>query len=166
MVPFRSVLAASCVVLFAPAPAAAQEAPPVPLDSRVRVTTAADAAIPETGRLRAWSDSAFLLERADRSRASIPLSDVARLELSEGTLGHALLGGLIGVGAALAVTGVLALTMEENENTSWAAVGGILAVPGGLLGLLVGSRIRTETWREIPLDADRPDDPARVSGRP
>ena len=161
---FLTFAFSTCVLVppFLPA----QEAPPVPTGSRVRVTTAADAAIPETGTLRTWSDAAFLLERADRSRASIPLSEVARLELSEGTHGHALLGGLIGVGAALAVTGVLALTMEENENTSWAAVGGILAVPGGLLGLLVGSRIRTEEWREIPLDADRPNDPERVSGRP
>lgn len=148
------VVAATGAALLLPTRASAQSLPPVPLDSRVRVVTEAEPAPSEVGWLRAWDGSALLLEREDGHDRSIPLSDVARLELSEGTHGHTVTGLLIGFGVGLATSAIFAATTETDYDFGYEMLMGtiVFAVPATGVGALVGALIRTERWEEVPLN--------------
>jgi hypothetical protein len=95
----------------------------------------------------------------------VPLSYLARLEVSRGRKSNALKGLLIGsvvgvgVGAALGIWGASRPTSTSEavwcyEGTAaCAAVGGlVVGAAGGLVGLGIGALSKTERWEEVPLD--------------
>jgi len=87
---------------------------PVQLNSRVRVTTRSGPGSELVGNLSAWSTDSLELQQRGRSAALIPFSDVARLEISRGTKGHAGTGALIGAGLGALIGGSIK-TEEWDE---------------------------------------------------
>jgi hypothetical protein len=119
--------------------------PPVPLDSRVRVTINAYTGPPVIGNVEAWDEQSIELERPGFAPMAIELSDIAKLEISRGERNHLLWGALIGAGIGVGVN-ALFVSLDEAEGISVVFVG-----LGAGLGALVGALIRTEKWQDVPL---------------
>jgi hypothetical protein len=166
------------ILLFMPLQGAlAQERPPAPEPgARVRVTFPCGQS-PETApTARAWcrAEGPLLGLEADVITLGAPgptsryaLDELGGLEVSEGRRGHARVGAgagfLAGIGAALVVLNSGGSTapcdrarnqdaMSAGECIGWKAAGGIA---GAALGALVGALIRTERWRDVPLETLR-----------
>ena len=128
--------------------------------SRVRVTSIALGTQRVVGTLvSATSDSVIFTPVGVVSAMSLKTVDVKRLEVSRGRNRHLWKGPLIGflVGAGL-TAGYAAATWDKN-NTNFIDFGrwgdaGLAAIPGGLVGLLVGSIFgarEVESWKTVPL---------------
>lgn len=164
----RAPIVAFASLAWLPVPLAAQEAPPVPIDSRVRVTTEARPGAPYVGTLRTWDGSGFVVEEPGPLVHRIRIPEVERFELSKGTHGHALTGGLIGFGLGALVTTFSAITNDTDTSTEFIVLAGgaVFAGGGALLGALIGSQAKTEEWNPVPLDSNRRDAPDAVAARP
>lgn len=154
-------LAASTCVLVPPL-LPAQEAPPVPVGTRVRVTMDPPPGVERlqyVGRITAWDDVGFRVDDEKLGDARVYLSEMQALERSLGRKNRTWLGALLGglTGAAIGL-GVAAIAAEDCESPSgtgecglaylWIPPAGLLL--GGLGGGIVGSRSSRETWEPIP----------------
>jgi hypothetical protein len=152
----RACAVAGLAVLAGSLPATAADEGVVPAGSRVRVSTPKGRLV---GRFVGQQKMTLLLEREKDGRTEtldIPLSDVSRLEVSQGSGGRgkgAMIGVLAGLGAAVAI-GLLAgedcssrgdLCFDHGSVILGSAA---LAVPlGGLVGLAIPPG---EKWRPAP----------------
>jgi len=150
--------------------AAQTEVSPVLLDSRVRVTTHSAPDLATAGTLESWDGHSLELSGSGFAPQTIPLSDLAKLEISRGKKGHWLAGTLIGTGV-----GVLAgLIIAQNTTTDVdpesvveaandAGIVAISALSGMVIGAAIGGLIKTEKWEEVPLPTVAPQGPAAVA---
>jgi hypothetical protein len=139
---------------------AQQSEVPVAEGERVRVTKYSAPDPRFVGSLASWSADSLNLFRDALPDATIPLSDVAKLEISRGMHGHASTGALIGggIGAVIGLAAVISAAADDNSD-DWveispgeAALGGLMLTGlGAGVGALIGLVIRTEEWEEVPL---------------
>ena len=133
----------------------------IPAGARVRVSTPALSQRAVTGRYDGLEgDSLSLMLAPPGSLLRIPVSEVTRLELSDGrSRGRgAAVGALIGFGAGVA-GGFLCLALcptAPGSGANLAPVGGlflglVVGVPVG--GVLGGTVFAPERWRPIPVPA-------------
>lgn len=122
----------------------------------------------ETGVLRRLGPDELVLEEGG-SLTTYSVASITRLEASAGSTSRWKAGGLIGFVAGTALTfAVLNSGSPDSTNPcdpgdNQDAIGGpgtclLIAgvaggVPGGLIGMFVGSRFRRERWVEVPLGA-------------
>jgi hypothetical protein len=92
---------------------------------------------------------------------TISLTDVTRLEVSQGRKSNALKGLLIGSLVGVPIGAVLGFVESESSGeplctgstVACAAVGAAaVGVVGGLVGLGIGAVSKSERWEEVPLD--------------
>lgn len=170
----RSIVPVLLLASFAPL--VAQE--PVPVleaGSRIRVTFPCEMAfgkVPQSsgracrsdGRLARLTGDTIVIEAGD-STATHPLKSVSRVEASAGTRSHWLAGAGIGFAVGWTVayvalsSGGSTSTCDQSANQDAASVGGCIALatlvggmPGFGLGAVAGLFIRSERWREVPLN--------------
>ena len=147
------------ISLLAPLRLTAQVASPlVPVDSRVRVTQYDPPGLEFVGTVTQWRVDTLTGAAESGAPFSTPLSNVARLEVSAGTKGHARTGALIGggIGAALGLVAVIAVATDDvpgewfEPTTGETAVGAVLLTATGAgLGALIGALNRSEDWQDV-----------------
>jgi hypothetical protein len=166
------LLVVTGLLTLSPAWLAAQtEVSPVLLDSRVRVTTHSAPGLATAGTLESWDGESFELVGSGFAPQTIPLSDLAKLEISRGKKGHWLAGTLIGAGLGIGV-GLLAasggtfddpIDQSVFEQSTDAGIVIASTLAGAGLGALVGALIKTEKWEEVPIPKAVPQGPAAVA---
>ena len=133
---------------------------PVPLDSRVRVTTRSAPGLESVGALAAWDGTSLELSGSDFELETIPLSDLATLEISRGKKGHWVRGTLIGtvIGITAGLISAQNSTVDDYPLEPLADATGVFlsALSGMVLGAAVGSLIKTEKWEDVPLPGGEP----------
>lgn len=157
-----SLLLLSLVSVPSTAAHAQVQDPEIPPGARVRVSAPAlgqGAVIGGYGGLDA--DSLSLMPARTGSLVRIPLSQISRLELSDGRnrAGGAAVGALLGFGVSVA-GGFLCLAVcptPSGGGANLAPVGGLflgifVGVPVG--GVLGGTVFAPERWRPIPVPAE------------
>jgi hypothetical protein len=129
-------------------------APPVQLDSRVRVTMRVPRGHEFVGRIDGWDERSLNLSVGDYQAQTFPLSDLAKLEISRGMKGNAGTGALIGAGIGL-VAGVIGATQVDAEKDAYGlarfAIVFYSILGGTALGAVTGVFIRTEHWEDVTL---------------
>ena len=165
--PLLALLSSGCVFLYGPQILPPpQSRPALSPGRRVRVFVPASDDYVRIATLVALTADSIVLERVpDRSgwtvpraiqmRTTLPIGAVGRLEVSRGFQGH-LEEGLI---AGAIAGGALALAVGECHDTGWMGPDcnhpermAFAFVPTVILGGLLGNRIETERWEEVPLD--------------
>lgn len=150
-------LIAAAMLMISPAELAGQvETLPIPLDSRVRVTTRASPGHEFVGNIDSWDGTSLGLSQPEYETQTVPLSYVVKLEISRGRKGNAGTGAWIGTVAGL-VAGVIAAIVFEPENDAYGlgriAIVTYSTLAGAGVGTLTGALIKTEKWEEVPLPA-------------
>lgn len=175
----QKLLAVTGLLVLSPAWLAAQtEVSPVLIDSRIRVTTHSAPGLESVGTFDSWDGSSLELSGANLAPQTIPLSDLAKLEISRGKKGHWGKGALIGTGLGL-VAGIIAARIDQVEidDSNWlfagseeqlepisdAAIVFVSTVTGAALGGIIGALIKTERWEEVPLPTATPQEPPAVA---
>jgi hypothetical protein len=106
-----------------------------------------------TGTLVEISDTALSLQTAAPAELhTIPLAQINRLEVSQGEKGNGIIGAIVGVpvgwfGAALFFSD------DDPVEAGTGAIAGTLV--GAAAGYLVGSLIKSERWKRVPIGGDR-----------
>ena len=176
----QKLLVVTGLLALSPAWLAAQtEVSPVLVDSRVRVTTHSAPGLATAGTLESWDGESLELSGSGFAPQTIPLSDLAKLEISRGKKGHWLAGTLIGAGLGIGVGLVAAsgneaepsdpsnlfepFAAELGETTEDAGIVLLSTLAGAGLGALVGALIKTEKWEEVPIPTAAPQGPAAVA---
>ena len=153
------ILAAAALGVSAPGATAQVEAISFPVDEPVRVWRHSMPEVPLTGRVSSWTYDTLNLVQPPGPPAVIPLSDLARMEVSR-TKGHAGTGALIGGGISAALGLALGIA-AANDDFFDADAGDVVAATlvmgasGAALGALIGLMVRTEEWEEVPLPPRR-----------
>ena len=140
----------------------AQEQPPVEAGSRIRVTAPTVGADKLAGECVEVDATRLRVQAEEQaSPMTISLTDVTRLEVSQGRKSNALKGLLIGsiVGVPAGAVLVLLWTTRGSDNPcsdypAACAAGGaaVVGVTGALVGLGIGALSKSERWEEVPLD--------------
>lgn len=159
------LLVGAILAVVAPKTCLAQTVAP---GSRVRVTAPEMALDRQHGRLL-WLDAdSLVLESAGADlgardaapvRWVVPRDLLAEVENSQGRRGHPWKGLLIGTAVGLTVglietdfgKSTVMCSGSGDYRTLCAAVIGGFTVGGSVLGLVVGSLVRTERWSPVPL---------------
>jgi len=140
----------------APASADVRTEPPGSMSidpgTRIRVTAVAPTRVKKAtpGWFEGWDpDTLRILRDPDRERVAIPTDSVRRLELSAGTKGDPVAGGILGF-AVGTVAGVFVTAMVAEQDPSSHAEYALLTTMVGftILGVVVGSRTKSERWKE------------------
>ena len=126
--------------------------------SRVRVTALGLSTDRRTGTLVSGNnDSVTLLPGHAELPTSVRTSSITRLEIFRGSSTHKLKGLLIGFATGAVVAGaVTAATWHPTGDFDFGRWGdaGLIAVPGGLagglIGLLIGA-VPLERWIDVPI---------------
>lgn len=134
----------------------------IPPGSVLRVKLKGDPQTVLFGTLvRVQRDTVSLRPRYDPAATltTVPLANVAGVDISQGTHGHAKTGAFIGGGLG-ALTGAVIFAgyrdmfglASESEKAGAALLGGVVCGAGGAaVGALVGSVIRSEGWKSAPV---------------
>jgi hypothetical protein len=157
----RTVLSLAVLPLLIPLQSiTAQQAPPIETDSRIRVT-APTAGADKLAGVCVEVDATRLRVQAEEqvSPLTISLTDVTRLEVSQGRksntlkgLGFGALGGAV-IGAVAGVIVEASCTYECWGTAATALIGaGVFSVTGAVIGIVAGTLIKSERWEEVPLD--------------
>ncbi len=95
-------------------------------------------------------------------RTRVALASVARLDVRWGRKDHVVMGGLIGFVAGAAVGGVIGYAGGDDPPASCfmfctagdkARVSGVLlGGAGAVVGLIAGAFIKSDRWKEVPLE--------------
>lgn len=176
MRPLAIVSVASMLAVLA-VPAHAQQTPPatprtatvLPIVPGARVKISASTLVSPllANYLEMKGDTAVFIEAAaGRGIWTFTLDQITRIEQSQGekryNSGPMLKGALIGIPAgALAFWGTTGMFHPSDSTTQFnrGATAAIGALVGGVVGVIVGSRINQERWMAVPL-------PHRVSFNP
>lgn len=137
-------------------PTTAQQ-PPIPLGTRVRITTPAART---AGRLVRLRTDTVAIDR-DGSTLVVPAVRITRFDVSRGRRSRtgrgALLGALIGTAAGIAAGAILCSGDRcESSGGDFAGVGILALGGGGLLaglgiGAVAGALVTNERWEEVSL---------------
>ena len=169
----QKLLVVTGLLALSPAWLAAQtEVSPVLIDSRIRVTTHSAPGLATAGTLESWDGHSFELSGSGFAPQTIPLSDLAKLEISRGKKGHWLAGTLIGTGVGIGVGLLAASANNVDDPASDDPIEGIAhsvseqgmdlsivflsTLAGAGLGALVGALIKTEQWEEVAIPTAAP----------
>jgi hypothetical protein len=144
------------------------------LDSRVRVTTHSAPGLATAGTLESWNGHSLELSGSGFAPQTIPLSDLAKLEISRGKKGHWLAGTLIGTGAGVVAGLIIAQNSTADvDPENWfsgmaepmedAGIVAISGLSGMVIGAVIGGLIKTEKWEEVPIPTTAPQGPAAVA---
>lgn len=133
-----------------------QDVPPVSLGARVRVTTIPGTSYPHrvVGTLLELSPEHLTL-RASRARGrdiQLPRTAVSRLEVSRGRhskVGAGLALGFLGGAAVGALVGANSDCGEYSGGVCAGATALVLALPGLLVGGVIGATTHVDRWEEI-----------------
>ena len=156
------------LLLVSLASLSAQQAPPVEVGSRVRVTAPGLGIYRQVATLEAWRGDTLVLA-AERTM-NCPLASVTRLEVSRGreqsTGTAALVGFLVGsgVGAGLGLVLCLQAPWGGGCGGGVAVVAAIFGGVGAGLGVLSTAHVR-ERWEEISVGRVRVAPVATSDGR-
>ncbi|MEW6051278.1 MAG: hypothetical protein AB1644_09505 [Candidatus Zixiibacteriota bacterium] len=159
---FRTLSALVVSVLFiTPTVSSAEDSRDL-LNHRVRVTAPAFSSQRIDGLVASFNDNTLRLEdcRPNLDLQLVPTASITKIERFEGRHGNTLKGALIGGGIGLATFGILVVTDTDNDPNGWeefedamTVAFGVMFVGGGTLtGGLIGTFIRNDRWREVPLD--------------
>ncbi len=102
-----------------------------------------------------------LRSETHHSSLVLPLASLTKLEVSQGITSHTGLGAGIGFVIGTVVGGALVIGVCTDEFLGPCTIGQVAAglaitiLPPTALGALIGSAIRTEQWKEVPLDRIR-----------
>ena len=159
----RSILSLAVVPLLIPLQfTSAQQVPPIETGSRIRVTAPA-LGVDKLVGTSVEADATRIRVQADdqASPMTISLTDVTRLEVSQGQKSRVGRGALIGLGVGAGVGAVLGFVLGSEaciDSGSTCPGFGALVVGGGLgilgagVGAGIGALIKSERWEEVPLD--------------
>jgi hypothetical protein len=134
----------------------------IPAGTRLRVRLKGDPQTVLFGTLvRVQRDTVLLQPRYDPAATltTVPLANVARVDISQGRHGHAKAGAFIGGGLGALTGGVIFAGFRNmfglasgSEKAGAAFVGAVVGGAGGAaVGALVGSGIRSEGWKNAPV---------------
>ena len=147
-------LAVLCVAL----PAQGEDAPiGLSVGARVRLTAPSVSRRTLVGELVRQDGTALDIRQADGSSTSVPISSIARLQVSSGKKRHILLGAFCGAALGVGYT-LIALRCRHpgycEDNAGFIHAGLVVLGGGGAItGALVGTVVRTEQWTTVPLPA-------------
>ena len=109
------------------------------------------------GTLASWEGEQLTVEVVKpghlRGRVTFVVDSITKFEMRTGQTSSARAGLWIGILAGGAAGAVWCDNFGRCDKTLVAA--GLFALPGALLGALIGSHVRTERWEEVPLDQFR-----------
>ncbi len=133
----------------------AQESPPVKVGDRVRVTAPALEVRDLVGTYIAVRGDTLELE-SEATLLAIPMASVTRLEVVDGRKSGLVKGGVVGLVVGVGI-GVAKVSGCGSGDDCFDAGLWLSAPPlaGMLLGGVVGALIKTDRWREVPLDRPR-----------
>jgi hypothetical protein len=144
-------LVAGALMVFAtdlPAQTAPDSDPVVQAGSRVRITSMDSLRV--TGRVAAINDERLFVQPRHGVPVAIPITSIETVQISRGHRSHTLKGALIGgliTGSAAALLFSRDGTAEYGGRTGAAGYGFTLgAVPGLLVGTVVGYLTSPERW--------------------
>ena len=134
----------------------------IPPGTRLRVRLKGDPQTVLFGTLvRVQRDTVLLQPPYDPAATltTVPLTNVAGVDISQGTHGHAKTGAFIGGGLGALAGGVIFAGFRDmfglasgSEKAGAALIGGVVGGAGGAaVGAIVGSVIRSEGWKSAPV---------------
>ncbi len=148
-----SALPIVALVTLAPALSVAQQTPVVPVGTRVRFSPEQTTGDKVVGTIARQRGDTLLLWTERQDTVPVALTNLDRLEVSDGVHGHALKGLGLGLLAGAVLGGAIGAAVEPDEllgrgiNILVGVVGG--AGGGAVIGLGVGAAIRSERWKAI-----------------
>ncbi len=158
----RMLVAAVGLSCIAYSDALAQAAAALREGQRVRVTSSVERTPVMTGVIGAVGADTILLRHKDRAgdsvATSIPLSSIARLQVSSGRHSRWLTGLLVGLGAGAASGAIIGVATGDGDDPllgpgHYALMGAVVCAPvGGIVGVVIGALTKTERWQTVPLD--------------
>ena len=145
--------------------------PPIERGARVRVTRlpicpstyCVGPPLQSVGTFWAWEADSLIME-SNGNALALPLNSVTKLEVGQGQKSYTVEGTIIGLlvgGVAGALIGYASYGECESRGllACWpgpefaALVGGLVGgLGGGAVGALIGSSVKTDRWKEVPLD--------------
>jgi hypothetical protein len=115
--------------------------------------------------VRVEQDTVVLRPRYDSAAilTTVPLANVARVDISQGMHGHAITGAYVGCGVGALAGGVIFAAFRDmfgtasgSDKAGAAVIGGVVGGAGGAaVGALVGWGIRSEGWKSAPVSSLR-----------
>lgn len=145
------------VIIGAAASAPAQSKLPIAVDQRVRIWTAAAAAV--SGRVAAVTTDTLQIDQEGRDRVTITVATVRRLEVSRGNASRASAAKKGAIRGALitGALGAISLGLQHDDVGENGSNGGKAAAlgawSGGLFGGVVGAAIGAaragEKWHQV-----------------
>ena len=137
------------ILIFTPLTSTtAQEQPPVESGARIRVTAPSVFSDRIVGTVVSWESEQLVLD-ALRGTLTFPIDSIIRLEISRGKKSYVEEGAGIGLLVG-GISGYLACGPAFTCDKR-ALAAAIFAVPGALLGAIVGAAASPTIWEEVPL---------------
>jgi hypothetical protein len=130
------------------------------IGERVRIDDTHSAKI--IGNLNGWSADAVFIERTDPARViTVPRLSISAVYRSRGIYGNTGNGIFLGFATGTILAALLALSTESGDlggGTVFLLSEVVLALPIALLGGIIGTGVRTDTWESavLPPSADPP----------
>ncbi len=155
----RALTACLALVLATPAAIAfGEDAAAGPLLEGDRVRLAAPSVGPKrvVGQVLATREEGLRLRLEDGREVEVPLADIRHLEVARGRRSKTVEGAAIGAltGAVVLVAALIADRGVCDEDLGGCKAYGTVAVmgaiPGTLLGALIGSQVKTDRWKRVP----------------
>ncbi len=139
----------------------AQEESQVITGSRIRVLVQDTPNHWMIGHLLSLDVDTLVLKIEDQPHPSvIRLSSITKLEVSRGRKSQVLVGACIGFAVGAGIGAFLIKGTSENDlsHRDAALIGaGVLAIPGTLIGVVIGANKRGEKWAKVNLAQIRRD---------
>lgn len=151
------ILAVAVVALMIPARAAAQDVLWLRPGAKVKVTAPALGLEGQTGVIEELAGDSLILAAETKGQLQvhrIPMSGIAKLDVRTGRRSHWVTGAGIGALVGL-VRGVQVAGSDHNPDDDPLEIT-VGAVTGALLGMGIGSLIKSDRWAEVPVDQLRP----------
>ena len=126
----------------------AQEQSPVESGARIRVTAPSVFSDRIVGTVVSWESGQLVLD-ALRGTLTFPIDSIIKLEISRGKKSYVEEGALIGLLVG-GISGYLGCGRVIKPCDKRALAAAILAVPGVVLGAIVGAAASPTIWEEVP----------------
>ncbi len=126
----------------------AQEQPPVESGARIRVTAPSVFSDRIVGTVVSWESEQLVLDTL-RGTLTFPIDSIVKLEISRGKRSYVAEGAGIGLVVG-GISGYLACGPAFTCDKR-ALAAAIFAVPGVVLGAIVGAGVSPTIWEEVPV---------------
>ncbi len=127
----------------------AQEQSPVESGERIRVTAPSVFSDRIVGTVVSWGSEQLVLGRPYGGTLTFPIDSIIKLEISRGKKSYVEEGALIGLLVG-GISGYLGCGRVIKPCDKRALAAAILAVPGVVLGAIVGAAASPTIWEEVP----------------